>query len=107
MYRVCTGIYAVYEVSFLRYTCKYPLFASHCLNSDLSNSDSGKPCNVFGMCLQSDPSIRDFPKGKEKSIKKIAVACQDIPGYDRYIAAHDKYRTGTHLVYSELCFHYF
>ncbi len=27
----------------LKYTLIYPLFASHCLNSDLSNSDSIKP----------------------------------------------------------------
>ena len=63
---IYTNIYAVYDVTSLRYTLIYPLFASHCLNSDLSNSDSGKPCNVFGMCFQSDPSILDFPKSKEK-----------------------------------------
>jgi hypothetical protein len=59
--------------------------------------------------IQASESHRDFPKGKEKSIQNIAVACQDIPRYDSYIAAHDKpeYRTGTYLVYSELCFHYF
>ncbi len=91
----------------MRYTFIYPFFASHCLNSDLSNSDSGKTCNVFGICFQSDPSIRDFPKGKEKSIQNIAGACQDIPRYDRYIVAYDKYMAGTYLVYSELCFYYF
>jgi hypothetical protein len=30
-----------------------------------------------------------------------------VPGYDRYMKAHDKYMTGTYLVYTELCFHYF
>jgi hypothetical protein len=61
------------------------------------------------MCFQSDPRIRDFPKGKEKSIQRIAGAWQDIPGYDRsrYIADYDKYMAGTYLVYSELCFYYF
>jgi hypothetical protein len=56
------------------------------------------------MCFQSEPSIRDFPKGKEKSIQNIAGAWQDISGYDRYIVAYDKYMKGTYLVYSELCF---
>jgi hypothetical protein len=56
------------------------------------------------------PSIRDFPKGKEKSIQNIAGACHCMTGYtgfDRFIAAYDKYVTGTYLVYSELCFYYF
>ncbi len=97
MYRVYTCIYAVNETISLRYTFIYKLFASNCLNSDLSHFNSGKPCNVFGMCLPSDPSIRDFPEGKQKSIQDIAVACQDIPRYDRSIAAHDKYRTSTYI----------
>ncbi len=75
--------------------------------SYLSNFDSRKPCNVFGMCIHPDPSIRDFPKGKEKSIQNIAGGWNDIPGYDRYKAAHDKYMKGIYLVYSELCFYYF
>jgi hypothetical protein len=57
------------------------------------------------MWFQSDQSILDFPKGK--SIQNIAGAWQDIPDYDRYIVAYDKYMTGTYLVYSELCFYYF
>ncbi len=64
----------MYLVTSLRYTFIYPLFAIHCLNSDLSDSDSRKPCNVFGMCFQSDPSIRNFPKGKEKLIQNTSIA---------------------------------
>jgi hypothetical protein len=59
MYQVYTNMYAVYLVISLRYTFIYPFFASQCLNSDLSNSDSVKPYNVFGICFQSDPSISE------------------------------------------------
>jgi hypothetical protein len=104
MYPVYTGIYAVYKVTSSTYTLIYPLFASHCLNRDLSNSDSVKPCNVFGMCLRSDLSIRDFPKGKEKLIQNIAGAWQDLPVYDRYIAAHDKYMACTYHFFLKCVF---
>ncbi len=41
--------------------------------------------------ILADPmDLRDFPKGKEKSIQNIAGAGQDIPVYDMHIAAHDK-----------------
>ena len=104
MYRVYNSIYAVYAVSSFRYTLIYPLFASHCLNSDLSNSDSGKPCNVFGMCFQSDPSILHFPKSKEKQIQNMTGARQDMPGYDRYIASHDKYMACTYYFFLKCVF---
>ena len=63
----------VYLVISLTYTSIYPSFAIHGLNSDLSNSDSRISCNVHGMCIHADSSIRNFPKCMKKSIQNIAV----------------------------------
>jgi hypothetical protein len=53
-----TGI-SSYIVGLYRYI---PIFASHCLNSDLSNSYSRISCNVYGICIHADSSIRNPPK---------------------------------------------
>jgi hypothetical protein len=62
--------------------------------------------NVIKRAVDIDvSSLRYRTSTSILSIQNIAGACQDIPGYDRCIAAHDRYRTGTYLVYSELCFY--
>ena len=77
MYQVYTGIYAVYAVIsdyILDLYSIYPSFASHGVNSDLSNSDSRISCNVHEMCIHdsADSSIINFPKCMKKSIQNIA-----------------------------------
>jgi hypothetical protein len=57
----------VYTATSWTYTCIYPFFASHCLKSDLSNSDSSISCNVYGICIFANSSIRNLPKGMKKT----------------------------------------
>jgi hypothetical protein len=63
--RIYRYILDLYQVVYLH----IPIFASHCLNSDLSNSDSSISCYVYGMCIHADSSIRNFPKGMKKRLK--------------------------------------
>ncbi len=96
---VYTVICSVYTVTSWTYACICPFFASHCLNSDLSNSVSCISCyhDVYGMCIHADSSSDDqklpqrYKNNDWKHSCKWWIIGQDIPSCDRYIASNDKY----------------